>query len=185
MQSVFVPLSDFKDLSLDEPTYGIHAQVQRHSQILTFEFRLSGDFKERIYFPSTEKQASRRDELWKTTCFEAFFGWEKEPSYWEFNLSPSGNWNCYCFESYRSWIQEEKNITLLECKLDPKLGRYRVQIELPLDLLIPQEPLFFALSAVIEEISDVPGIKKLRYWALKHPEGSPDFHDRIGFRIAL
>ena len=34
----------------------------------------------------------RRDELWTTTCFEAFLALPDQPGYWEINLAPNGDW---------------------------------------------------------------------------------------------
>ncbi len=47
-------------------------------------------------------QVEREDGLWKSTCFEAFWGEVGSPAYWELNLSPSGDkWNLYRFSDYR------------------------------------------------------------------------------------
>src|SRR5687767_9605876 len=39
----------------------------------------------------------RADELWLTTCFEAFLRPAGTPSYREWNFAPSGNWAAYDF----------------------------------------------------------------------------------------
>ena len=38
------------------------------------------------------QQGQRRDELWTTTCFEAFLAIPDASRYWEINLAPNGNW---------------------------------------------------------------------------------------------
>src|SRR5262249_9406992 len=44
----------------------------------------------------------REDELWRTTCLEAFWGVPGESGYWEINLSPAQErWNLYWFDRYR------------------------------------------------------------------------------------
>src|SRR4051812_47799940 len=44
----------------------------------------------------------RADELWKTTCFEAFWAVPGQRGYWEVNFSPSKRaWNVYFFDDYR------------------------------------------------------------------------------------
>ena len=43
----------------------------------------------------------RADELWRTTCFEAFLRPAGEKSYREWNFAPSGNWAAYDFTAYR------------------------------------------------------------------------------------
>src|SRR5688500_14038037 len=43
----------------------------------------------------------RADELWRTTCFEAFLLETGAESYREWNFAPAGNWAAYDFDSYR------------------------------------------------------------------------------------
>ena len=185
MQSVFIPLVVFKDSLPHSPQYGIKARASREGQILTFEFKFTGNFDDSIVFSPEEISPKRMNELWTSTCFEAFFGWEKEPEYWELNLAPSGNWNCYTFESYRSFMREEKEVVLLRKELKLTRGHFLIEIQLPPDLLVPDEPLFIGLSAVIEEKGKEPGQKNIRYWSLAHAEDHPDFHNRVGFRLTL
>ena len=46
----------------------------------------------------------RRDELWRTTCFEAFVMTEGDSRYREFNFAPSGAWAAYAFSRYRQGL---------------------------------------------------------------------------------
>ena len=48
----------------------------------------------------------RADELWRTTCFEAFLRPVGGESYVELNLSPSERWNAYDFDRYREAMSE-------------------------------------------------------------------------------
>ena len=43
----------------------------------------------------------RRDELWKTTCFELFTRFENDAGYQEYNFSPSRDWAAYSFTAHR------------------------------------------------------------------------------------
>ena len=45
----------------------------------------------------------RTDELWRTTCFEAFV--RTDGGYVEYNLSPSGAWAAYRFDGYREGMR--------------------------------------------------------------------------------
>src|SRR3990172_1915372 len=47
------------------------------------------------------QQPRRVDGLWQHTCFELFIAVREEPTYYEFNFSPSGEWAAYAFKSYR------------------------------------------------------------------------------------
>jgi len=46
--------------------------------------------------------ATRTDELWRHTCFEAFICDAPGPAYHEFNFAPSTQWAAYWFDRYRS-----------------------------------------------------------------------------------
>ena len=43
------------------------------------------------------QHGTRRDGLWKATCFEAFLALPNQSRYWEINLSPNGDWAVYSF----------------------------------------------------------------------------------------
>jgi hypothetical protein len=122
----------------------------------------------------------RRDELWKTSCFELFLQPIGAEEYFEFNLSPSGEWAAYRFSGYRDGMSE------LVMPVDPFVDRGMPAedfvIEADVDLAaVPPGPLRMGLSAVIEELD---GTKS--YWALQHPPGDrPDFHHPDCFTIDL
>jgi hypothetical protein len=125
---------------------------------------------------------SRRDELWRHTCFEAFAGAGSAPSYYEFNFSPSTEWAAYRFDGYRSGIamaaisapaiatQSRPDCYTLQATLD--LGR--------LPDLRGDATWRLGLAAVIEDTGG-----RLSYWALAHPPGKPDFHHAAGFAHTL
>lgn len=148
----------------------------------------------------------RKDELWRHTCFEAFVRAGKSSIYREFNLSPSGDWNCYRFDDYRHGMEPEHHVG------DPGIGTYirrqplhpessarmkeagtdtmerfetpffmlTATLELGKMMLPLDEPWHLGLSAVIEERN---GTKS--YWALAHPPGKPDFHHPDCFALEL
>lgn len=121
----------------------------------------------RFVIPDGE-EASRADELWKTTCFEAFLRVAGEDAYREWNFAPSGQWAAYDFTSIRTamanadigappYIRVEDNLTWWT------LGAtIAVEADKKWDL---------SLSAVLEEKD---GTKS--YWALVHAADKPDFH---------
>ena len=51
---------------------------------------------------------ARADELWQTTCFEAFLEPRAATAYREFNFSPSGDWAAYDFDGYREGMAERR-----------------------------------------------------------------------------
>ena len=107
----------------------------------------------------------RADELWRTTCFELFVGGKGE-SYREFNLSPSGAWAAYEFDSHRSGRRDIDAQVEIETLLNNKSLIVTAKIESELS-----NPTPIGLTAVIEETDGL-----LRYWATTFSPGEPDFH---------
>jgi hypothetical protein len=143
----------------------------------------------------------RRDGLWQHTCFEVFAGLVGSDSYWEINLSPSGDWNVYRFSGYRSGQAPELAygqlpLTVIGPRAAPpvadcRLGAPRALLELELCCPLPPPlherlqsgtapALELGLSAVLEGREG-----ELSYWALQHPGIEPDFHDRRGWLLRL
>lgn len=124
----------------------------------------------------------RTEELWKTTCFEAFIRREDNAGYYEFNFAPSTAWAAYGFMKYRNGMADAP---LDPPRIDVLPDPYRMEMTVVADLgalpgLSPRTPWSVALSAVIEETD---GTKS--YWALTHPAGKPDFHHPTCFTAFL
>nr|WP_294168347.1 DOMON-like domain-containing protein [uncultured Sphingomonas sp.] len=128
-------------------------------------------------------EPQRRDQLWRTTCFEAFIRPQGDASYYELNLAPAGHWAAYRFDDYRSGMRN----AAIDAQPDPDILFYDgiwVQ-EAAFDFrgepeLDPSRPWQIGLSAVIEEED---GTKS--YWALAHGHGPPDFHNPACFAYWL
>ena len=124
-----------------------------------------------------EASEKRHDNLWKHTCFEAFFGKPDSEQYWELNVAPSGHWNLYQFDAYRSGGKEEPDTDIPTTSWKQSDRKCCCSITLNLspwweDLQLPE----LAISAVLETQTG-----RLSYWALQHPGDKPDFHDRRSF----
>ena len=173
---------------------------------LQLRYRLQG--LEGLRLPEPSRAASRRDELWQHTCFEAFVGIPAQQAYWEFNLSPSGDWAAYRFSAYRQGQQQEPSYADLPVELHPlalqpdlhpasaaeAVGDVQT-LELSCCFALPPELagaslLQLGLTAVLEtdlpqtDLADSPG-GGLSYWALEHPATQADFHDRRGWTVLL
>ena len=104
---------------------------------------------------------------------------EDGPGYHEFNFSPSREWAVYAFRGYRDGGEPG-------VELPPGIvvrrtgGRLELDAEICQDFLPPGRPLRLGLSAVME---DADG--ELSYWALRHPQGKPDFHHTDAFALQL
>jgi len=123
--------------------------------------------------------AARRDLLWQHTCLEAFIGVPAGP-YYEFNLSPSTQWQAARFAGYRSGkeIAVATTAVPIETRLGPE--RYTLQATIDLDQLdLPRDAAWrLGLSAVIEDTDE-----RISYWALAHAPGKPDFHHADAFAL--
>jgi hypothetical protein len=124
--------------------------------------------------------ATRADDLWQHTCFEAFVRASSDPSYCEFNFAPSTQWAAYRFDSYRSGMRAaEIGAPQIGVRSGP--DSYTLQATLELDRapdLSREVSWHLGLSALIEDTSG-----GMSYWALAHPPGKPDFHHTDGFAL--
>lgn len=126
--------------------------------------------------------ASRQNELWMHSCFEAFVAAEGTANYLEFNFSPSTGWAAYRFSSYR---HGGGDLDMPAPYFDVERPSGRLEVTVALDVTdVPDAPIDadwrLGLSAVIETMN---GNKS--YWALAHPPGAPDFHHPACFAARL
>ena len=110
----------------------------------------------------------RTNELWKTTCFEAFLRAEGEDSYREWNFAPKGNWAAYDFSAYREDMTEADVGAPPYIRMEDNFTWWTVGATIAVEADKRWE---LGLSAVLEERD---GTKS--YWALSHPGEKPDFH---------
>src|SRR5215211_7556622 len=98
----------------DLPATAITGKVSFQNNVLVLDYLLSGDITN-ILLPPVSHHPGRRDELWKATCFEFFLAIKTQLGYWEFNISPSGDWNVYQMDAYRRiGFREETSIQWLQ-----------------------------------------------------------------------
>ena len=83
----------------------IGGSIARRAAALSVRYEVRGDLS-KVSIPTAAEAPRRRDRLWEETCLELFLGTEDSDRYWEFNLSPSGNWNVYRFTRYREGMGE-------------------------------------------------------------------------------
>jgi hypothetical protein len=110
----------------------------------------------------------RADELWKTTCFEAFLRIEGEDSYREWNFAPKGNWAAYDFSGYREHMTEAEVGSPPYIRMEDNFTWWTVGATIAVEA---DKQWDLGLSAILEEKD---GTKS--YWALAHPSEKPDFH---------
>ena len=127
--------------------------------------------------PQARELPGRRDELWKSTCFE-FFIYDGGANYREFNFSPSGDWAAYRFHGYRT------DRTNFDPVIAPSISCHHARNQLTASVYISTEEIRAARSAspcavLIEEH------RRPSYWAMKHGRLQPDFHDPACFQARL
>ena len=124
--------------------------------------------KDKFVVADLIEDAGRVDELWRTTCFEAFLRPMGQTGYTEWNFAPSGGWASYAFSDYREGMAEAEVDAPPYIRVEDNFTWWALgaTIALPSD-----ENWELGLSAVLEEVD---GTKS--YWALAHPSDKPDFH---------
>ena len=118
----------------------------------------------------------RADELWKTTCFEAFLRIPGSDAYREWNFAPSGQWAAYDFAGYREGMAEA-DVTPPYVRMEDNLIWWALGVTIAVDA---DSVWALGLSAVLEEKD---GTKS--FWALAHPTEKPDFHHEGSFVASL
>lgn len=159
------------------PSIGVTGKIERDNNELKIEYNLQ---KSLVIIPEAANNFTRQFDLWEHTCFEFFLGIKDSSQYWEFNLSPSGNWNVFRFPDYRQDIAEEMAFDKLPFQVlqDNSL---QVMAKIDLDKIIaPEQNIDVGITTVVED-----GDANLSYWALSHPGKEADFHLRDSFAIAL
>jgi len=156
------------------PVRAVTASVTATAQGCEAEFRLDGHIPGIVLPPAAV--CLRRDNLWQTTCFEIFWQPLGEKSYREFNLSPSGQWAAYDFDSFREGMRDAPvEAIAISCSHDA--AGLVLHASIAADLPAPAQ---VALNAVAEHAD---GAKQ--YWALAFPPGKPEFHSEANRALII
>jgi hypothetical protein len=164
------PHPDFRCSALDT----IEVKVMRPSpSVLSLAYRAVGRTAE-VFLPPPAEPAPT-DELWRTTCFEAFVKPEGGSGYIELNFAPSTRWAAYSFRHYRDGMAP---LQIAPPRIEVRRAADTIELDAGLDLAVhlPPGPCRMAITAVIEATDGVRS-----YWGLAHPGGRPDFHHATGF----
>ena len=122
----------------------------------------------RFAIPQSE-EPGRKDELWRTTCFEAFLRADGEEGYREWNFAPSEDWAAYDFSGYRDGMSEAEVEHAPYIRLEDNLTWWALGATIAVDA---DRSWHLGVSAVLEEADGTRS-----YWALAHPDPEkPDFH---------
>ena len=154
--------------------------IKRDSSSIFIHYQLAGKLSE-ILLPEQSDMPTRKSHLWDRTCFEFFIAVKDSPHYWEFNLTPSGDWNVFHFRDYRDGMKEELTFTSLPFKIQSKYEVFQLELACDLKRIIKKSDLIeIAVSAVVEGRNE-----EVSYWALSHCGLKADFHRRDSFTLEL
>ena len=163
------------------PDIEITGKISRQTNNLRIHFDLRGSV-DTILFPEPSLHPTRKSDLWMATCFEFFIALHGQPHYWEFNLSPSGDWNVFRMDAYRRvGFREETSIQRLPFSVQKEA--VCVSVEAAADLA----PLVEADQSILVGITSIVQSKNGHetYWALKHPAEHADFHLSESFTLEM
>lgn len=161
------------------PAVAVAVAVSRPTpRSLALTYEVTGDVAA-LKVPSWVSRR-RADELWRTTCFEAFIA-RPGGGYVEINLSPSGLYAVYGFNGYREGMEALAGVEVRDTVAEHDEGRLMLTTILDLDRLsLSEGPWRMGLSTVIETVDGA-----ISYWALAHPSDKPDFHHPDSFVLEL
>lgn len=162
------------------PQIELSGSIDRHDEWLSIEYHLQGDLNS-IAIDSLVISPSRQLELWQDTCFEFFIGIPGDRNYWEFNLSPSGEWNVFHLDDYRQGLREESAFSSLPFTVERRENSLSLKLKFDVSKIISlAQPLEISVTTVIKSTQD-----EVSYWALTHTGKEADFHLRDSFMLKL
>lgn len=163
------------------PDIKITGRIVREDNILTVNYRLAGEL-DQVCFPGSIAYPARKQELWLETCFEFFLAIPGQPQYWEFNLSPSKNWNVFHMDAYRRiGFRQEDRIENPNIAVENNRDRFQLAACIDSKQIIPAETqIQVAITSVVQTREGIES-----YWALLHPGPAADFHLRESFIFLL
>jgi hypothetical protein len=173
----------FQDNNLIE---SIRGEFEICKQQIEINFQLDGRIN-KVCWPEKDELPGRQFGLWEHTCLEFFIGPATSSDYWEFNLSPNGNWNCFSFSDLRTDMQESEALVLssVACEVEENTATCTALVHCNgLVQKMVLSGIRIGISAVIEHTSG------FFYYALAHcsngeEERRPDFHARENHLLLL
>lgn len=162
------------------PAITLSGNLRRQGTLLAITYTLAGRLADLI-IPPPAPAPTRRWLLWEATCCEFFLAIPGAEDYWEFNLSPSGDWNVFHLSGYRQGIREESAIDHLPLVVQRRPNRLTLSLQTDLAAIFPPDHSWkAAVSAVLQHADG-----RCTFWALSHPAPQPDFHHRASFLLAV
>jgi len=159
-------------------SFDIQASLELVGSNIEIEFIVKGKINE-INFPKRAEFCKRVIGLWESSCFECFILNNETNSYYEFNFSPEGHWDCFYFPKPKAALSQSPNFKEIESVTTLKDQSFTLKASIDLYNLHPgfwvKESMSFGLTSIIE-IN-----KSLSYWAISHYDEKPNFHNFESF----
>ena len=151
-----------------------------NAETIQIHYQVTGDLNA-VVIPQRTNPPVRRDELWTTTCLELFIGAKTSSPYWEFNLSPNGDWNIYKLSDYRTNLTPELHYQDLASTMHSAASHFELNLVCPIPVDIKTSPKLDVAICAVMQFKHGP----ISYWALNHGGAEADFHRRDGFVLNL
>jgi hypothetical protein len=162
------------------PEIEISGTIDRQDHLLSIEYQLRGNLKT-IEIADPVVTPTRKFALWEATCFEFFLGVTGASDYWEFNLSPSGDWNIFHLNDYRQGLRDELAFTVLPMQIDRQPNLLSLALAFDLSKIIAiEQSIETSVTTVIKTDQG-----QISYWALTHCGTEADFHRRDSFTMKI
>jgi hypothetical protein len=144
---------------------------------LLLKYLVTGDLSQ-LVIPEQQSNIQRVTGLWEATCCEFFLAPAQCSEYWEFNMSPNGNWQVFKLDSYRQGLREEAAVESLPTTVAVIEREMSLTVSIYLSVLMPPETAWeISVTAVMQDLN-----KDYSYWAINHAGVEADFHLRQSFQ---
>lgn len=163
------------------PNIHINGLVERVENELSIRYVVQGEI-ENLLLPTASASPARKHDVWKATCFEFFLAILDQQRYWEFNLSPSRDWNVYAMDAYRQ-VNMREEIAFTQLPFEFRKTNEALLLDISVDLspiVRPAKDIQLGVTAIIQTKDVIE-----TYWALAHSGPYADFHVRESFVIEL
>ena len=158
-----------------EKNLNISGFLERKMKTFTLSLSFSDPEESIKFFNSKNPQSYRRAfGLWEKTCFEIFLKKINSNEYIEFNFSPDLEWSCFHFDAYKEGMKNYEGLKIIDLNFDSKTNIFMATWEF--------DSLNWDFNCGISTIIEGKDLKK-SFWALKHPNLTPDFHDFRSFAL--
>jgi hypothetical protein len=145
--------------------------ISESSSELRLTVQLKGSIASEL--EDVDQVGQREFGLWQHHCFELFLGEAGSTAYWELNLAPNGNWNCFGFSDYRQDQKESDRCALTQISATGRGPTYELEAR------ILTNPSFQTTDAVLSlgAAATIKTATDLHYFSIRHGV-TPDFHHR-------